>query len=556
MPALILIKAVSQLSFATTDANRTPQNKTTITRILSAFICRLQTKMASHGEDTGAVPGEQAERKTTAVSFGFTKTVNKFKPSTGDAVTKKDDRDYLTGIDRNELQSSKPSEKPKELIIPLIQKNRWNRLDRAGRSEESGGKTQETTQDNDSVESQAVKELIEESRKQLDLYENGPQSQRNLNLSIPLLMQNKVPEGFEDGDHIKVDLRPESSTEADYESVPVEAYGLAMLKGMGWKKEEGIGRTFKQDVKPIEHQLRPKGLGLGADRSAIKDLEPTKHKRPPKPGEEREKEEELVMGPGGCVLVESGAHKDLYGKIEGIDPDNARVVVKLAIGSKTVTISQYAIKLVGRKEYDKYSKDLSRLSKAHKDKEREKEKEKQREKEQQRQEEKERRSNSDGVKHKSSERDGGKDERKRKHRDSSQDREKPPVKEARRPPTPPSWLQRDLKVRFIDKAFKGGRYYNSKMCVEDVLTPTTCVCRTEEGRLLDDVKQDMLETIVPKSEYDSIMVVLGEYRGQVGRILQRDKNKCRAMVQLDRYEEKVFTLDYDSICHYVGAADR
>lgn len=68
-------------------------------------------------------------------------------------------------------------------------------------------------------------------------------------------------------------------------------------------------------MKPVEHQLRPKGLGLGADRSAIKDLEPGKHKRPPKPGEERDKEEELVMGPGGCVLVESGAHKDLYGKV-------------------------------------------------------------------------------------------------------------------------------------------------------------------------------------------------------------------------------------------------
>lgn len=39
---------------------------------------------------------------------------------------------------------------------------------------------------------------------------------------------------------------------------------------------------------------------------------------------------------------------------------------------------------------------------------------------------------------------------------------------------------------------------------------------------------------------------------QVGCILKRDKEKCRAMVQLERYEEKVFTLDYDSICHYVG----
>ncbi|KAM9855369.1 G-patch domain and KOW motifs-containing protein [Aulostomus maculatus] len=512
--------------------------------------------MASYGEDAGSLKSsaseDQGERKTPAVSFGFTKTVSKFKPTTGDAATRKDDKDYLTGINRNELQSTKPSEKPKELVIPLIQKNRWHKPDRANQNDGGGGKTQEATQNSDSVESQAVKELIEDSRRQLELWQNGPQSESNLNLSIPLLMQNKVPEGFEDGDQIKVDLRPESSTEADYESVPVDAYGLAMLKGMGWKKGEGIGRTFKQDVKPIEHQLRPKGLGLGADRSAIKDLEPTKHRRPPKPGEERDKEEELVMGPGGCVLVESGAHKELYGKIEGVDPDNARVVVKLAIGGKTVTISQYSIKLVGRKEYDKYSKDLSRLSKAHKDTVKDKEKE--RDKERHRREDKEK-SSSDEVKHKSSERDRGKDDRKRKYKESSQDREKPPEKEFRRAPAPRSWLQRDLKVRFIDKAFKGGRYYNSKMRVEDVLTPSTCVCRTEEGRLLDDVKQDMLETIVPKSEYDAIMVVLGEHRGQVGRILRRDKNKCRAMVQLDRHEEKVFTLDYDSICHYIGAAD-
>lgn len=93
------------------------------------------------------------------------------------------------------------------------------------------------------------------------------------------------------------------------------------------------------------------------------------------------------MGPGGCVQVQSGAHKELYGKvfqyfcldnceqnapkiiifflcfikqIEGVDADNARVMVKLAIGSKTVTISQYAVRLVGRKEYEKYGKDLSK----------------------------------------------------------------------------------------------------------------------------------------------------------------------------------------------------
>ncbi|XP_060930801.1 G-patch domain and KOW motifs-containing protein [Limanda limanda] len=510
--------------------------------------------MASHWEDTSAAAAEeQGEKKTSSVSFGFTKTFNKFKVPAADALTSKEDKDFLTVIDKNELHSSKPTEKTKELIIPLIQKNRWHRPDRAAQSEESGvkpeesgTKTEETSGEKDSVESLAVKELIEDSRRQLEQWENGPQTQTDPNLSIPLLMLNKVPEGFEDRDHVAGDLRPESSTEADYANIPVEAYGMALLKGMGWKKEEGIGRTFKQDVKPIEAKVRARGLGLGADRAEIKDLEPTRHKRPPKPGEERE-EEQLVMGPGGCVLVVSGVHKDLYGKIEGVDPENARAVVKLAIGGKTAAISQHALKVVERKEYDKNSKDLSRLSKAHKEKEKEKERE--------RREEKDKRSSGDDAKHKSAERDERKGDRKRKHRESSADREKPSSKEARQPPAPRPWLQRDLKVRFIDKTFKGGKYYNSKMCVEDVVTPSTCVCRTEEGRLLDDVKQDMLETIVPKRDDEAIMVVLGEHRGQVGHILQRDKNKCKAIVQLDR-NEQVFTLDYDSMCHYVGATDQ
>lgn len=66
----------------------------------------------------------------------------------------------------------------------------------------------------------------------------------------------------------------------------------------------------------VEHQVRPKGLGLGADRSLIKDLEPSKRKQPPKPGDELpQEEEELGMGPGSRVLVESGPHKDKYGKV-------------------------------------------------------------------------------------------------------------------------------------------------------------------------------------------------------------------------------------------------
>ena len=34
-------------------------------------------------------------------------------------------------------------------------------------------------------------------------------------------------------------------TIADYDAVPIEAFGLAMLRGMGWKDGEGIGKNKK-----------------------------------------------------------------------------------------------------------------------------------------------------------------------------------------------------------------------------------------------------------------------------------------------------------------------
>lgn len=51
-------------------------------------------------------------------------------------------------------------EKPKELIIPLIHKNRWYRED-AERGDKSSKEESTDPPQEDTVESQAVKELIE-----------------------------------------------------------------------------------------------------------------------------------------------------------------------------------------------------------------------------------------------------------------------------------------------------------------------------------------------------------------------------------------------------------
>lgn len=44
-------------------------------------------------------------------------------------------------------------------------------------------------------------------------------------------------------------------TADDYESVPVEEFGEALLRGMGWKDGD--------KVEPVKSVPRPKGMGLG-----------------------------------------------------------------------------------------------------------------------------------------------------------------------------------------------------------------------------------------------------------------------------------------------------
>lgn len=58
-------------------------------------------------------------------------------------------------------------------------------------------------------------------------------------------------------------------TDDDYFSVPVESFGAALLRGMGWNEND-------KRVEPKEVSLRPRGVGLGHNF----DLrEPESHKK-------------------------------------------------------------------------------------------------------------------------------------------------------------------------------------------------------------------------------------------------------------------------------------
>ncbi|KAJ7328638.1 hypothetical protein OS493_023908 [Desmophyllum pertusum] len=113
------------------------------------------------------------------------------------------------------------------------------------------------------------------------------------------------------------------------------------------------------------------------------------------------------------------------------------------------------------------------------------------------------------------------------------------------------WLYPQIRVRIISKDFKKGKYYNMKVQVVDVVSRDRCVCQTEEGRLLEDIPQSALETVVPKTPDSHVRVVGGDHRGQLAVLVERDTSKYSAVIQL-LLDKDIITADYDDICEHVG----
>ncbi|OAV92197.1 hypothetical protein PTTG_03722 [Puccinia triticina 1-1 BBBD Race 1] len=145
------------------------------------------------------------------------------------------------------------------------------------------------------IEERAVKELLSQA--------NSGSTQQVKIEAIP--MRNEGPldtgpeeEGGDDsgdsGDETAqfrkdVSKRPDCSTLEDYERIPVGQFGLALLKGMGWK--EGTAATKRGRVGLVEAyvpQARPSLLGIGA-KPLVLDSDPSDNSKKSKPAKPERK---------------------------------------------------------------------------------------------------------------------------------------------------------------------------------------------------------------------------------------------------------------------------
>ena len=443
-----------------------------------------------------------SEEVKKSFSFGFAKksSVKKLEDSKlrdDSTKDKHEETDFIIEVDRTEIKGTKKKEVKEELIIPYLPNTYKKKIEPVVKSEHEA--LLEKPDEELTEEEKATKELLKETK----AWQEEQDKEKNPNDNLVIQTQANANGLDSEKAIFEADLesRPDVATAEDYEKIPVQGFGMALLKGMGFKSADGIGGFRKAKIECLDPVVRPKGLGLGATPSASTSKNVSTSK------------EKLILKRGAYVKVCQGSHQGNYGQVESLDEDNARVFIK--IKGNVVSVSENSVQVIDKKEFDKFknviNKDMYDKFSA-KQKEREK------------------------------------DWKKRPIFEDLQE-EKSSNKKSKS--VSRTWVRPKLRVRIIDRKSK---YYKEKVEVNDVLSAELIQVITHSGKIVEIDPEDV-ETVIPKEDFAKVMIVRKEHKGQIAEILRKDSRNEKVTVRILPDKEEVLELRYDYICQLVYSDD-
>ena len=306
-----------------------------------------------------------AEPPRVMMKFGAVKrpVLNQVRSTAfqSDSANNNDKLDMVISFENGQVQSTAPVVEKIELVIPS-QPNAHHKILKikppVSKPEESNLlPIASSNSEIDQLNNEARRALIIEAQQANDAWddrnENGPVRVHTIEQDS----KNTFATDLNKDDEEKNEEAKEIDN-ADYDQVPIEEFGMAVLRGMGYKADTGLGISNKKQANAFVPESRPRGLGLGADRKILEKINQLKRNLKKSGIDEKD---DLCYEKGAFVLIEKGLHQDQYGTIESIEEDTARLTVSLAIGGtnrkkEVISISQYNVKLVTEKEFLKYSK--------------------------------------------------------------------------------------------------------------------------------------------------------------------------------------------------------
>lgn len=364
-------------------------------------------------------------------------------------------------------------------------------------------------------------EVKKEKRKKID-------EDTSTTSTVPIILKNRLIELDKcktESERFVTDLnlRPDEPSRESYSKIPVEEFGAAMLRGMGWKGPDSSEKNV-----PIKYVPRPERLGLGA--SEVQDSSELKKRKPIEEslGIEMSKEEERlvyqfdqrkskidpfellqkhtnVIGinqsspkrikidvrTGSRIMVSEGEHSGLKGYVKNESQDGNHWIVELEINGQNIKILKSHVR-----RYDSSKQSAVKLEK--------------------------------------------------EENQSS-------------PSTSILWVCTGLIVKIKSKSFENGRFYYRKGIILDVQNHDSCTMKLIDSvnEIVHKVPQRVLETCLPRVINPSRSTVKylkkdhgDEFFHAPFRILEFDDDRGRAVIQADDNLEIVFEAHYDDICEF------
>ncbi|KAL1490246.1 hypothetical protein ABEB36_012973 [Hypothenemus hampei] len=275
------------------------------------------------------------------ISFGFSKLSKKTNLISNKLAIPEGKVELIECLEGQSIKVKDAVEEVKQPLIIPLKDNQKNLLDRVREAKKNkriqqvdakGEEIEDTRPDSElTADELAARQLLIEAKQRLEINYTTSSSK------ISVLPVKEDKPSFEG--------EKESSLE-DYESVPISDYGLALLRGMGWKEGMGIGRNVSKTASVSVPELRPKGLGLGASKLIQKES----NRPQDKDGNE------LVLKTGAFAKVIAGPQKDNYCEVQGFDEDAGRVVVKVYPKGEILNINEIMLMVTTKEEFCKNSR--------------------------------------------------------------------------------------------------------------------------------------------------------------------------------------------------------
>jgi G patch domain/KOW motif-containing protein len=388
---------------------------------------------------------------------------------------------------------------------------------------------------------------------------NGSGTQGGLSRK-PLLAAHSIPglrEAENEDEKFKFDLAVRADdidvTSSVYASVPIEQFGAAMLRGMGWTGPPKDGE--KDGNAPRVYEPRQQRLGLGAAPKPPEEMGTRRRRRPGEAPSRKDLEAEAALQQwkqkaakepmrgltvGDVVLLDiRGEQRGMILRTEGGGLQPGYVRIRREEGGQEHKIPGAGLKKVGEEDLAREPFSIRREGDGRK-------------RTADRRDEEEDEQRADGEeRHSKAPRKSSKHKKRSRSRSRSRDQDHSKRKREKED----YWLTDKIRVRVVSKSY-GSSAYTKKGVVIDVPAQGRATLRMDESsgsKVLEDVKQKHLETVIPKRG-GKVILLRGKLRGGKGQLMARDVEAERAVVQL--FEDmSVHTVPLDDVTEYTGMLD-